>query len=221
MGDGDGIRLVALERDGRNVRVLLSDGEQIELAEASLPPALSVSGAADGQPVLDDALLVELRAASERKRISAEVFRMIDRRLMTRRAILRKLVDKGFSEAAADQVLDLFAEQGLLSDRLFAEAWCRDALRTRAVGRRYLTAKLREKGIEAALADRVAAEQLDPDLERDLADRAADRWWSRQRGAVDRRLLAKGMRHLQGKGFAASLAGDAIRRGAPTREEES
>jgi regulatory protein len=210
MMDEAGIALVALERSDRTVLVRLSNGEDLELAADSLPPALVV----DGKP-LDHEILQTLRDAAQRKQIARLVFRMLDRRLHTRRMALDKLTAKGFSKDLSLKVLDSFARQGLMSDRLFAEAWCRDTLRNKPVGRAYLKSGLMKKGIAPDLAEEVIRDNLDPESEQQGAEAAARKWWSRQSGAAGPREIAKGMRHLQSRGFPAAIAGRAIRANQP------
>jgi len=192
--------LVSLDGDDRVTRILLSDGQELELATGSLPPALPVPG-----EVVSPELLRELVLASERKAVARLVFKMLDRRLSTRRDMTRKLSDKGYDPEAISAVLDQFEEQGLHSDRRFAEAWCRDTLRSKAVGCRFLESKLRNKGVASGLAATVSRECLDPETELVLARRAAITWWRKQRGKRDDpKTLAKGARFLSSRGFSAA-----------------
>lgn len=208
--------LVSLEGDDRNVRVVLSDGSELELAAESLPPALPVPGEA-----LSPAVEAALRRAAARKTAAKLMFQLLDRRLRTRRDLQRKLEERGCDAEAASEVLDRFEAQGLHSDRHFAEAWCRDTVRGKAVGRRFLEAKLREKGVAGPLAAAVAAETLSEEEEQEAARRAAAAWWRRGRGAPDDpRTLAKGVRFLVGRGFPPGTAQAALRETADDDEAE-
>jgi len=111
-------------------------------------------------------------------------------------------------------------EQGLYSDRRYAEAYCRDCLLSRAVGRRYLVRKLREKQVDGALAATVAAEILDPETEKELAERAAVTRWRKLRGPADYKALAKVVRFLMGRGFDTGLANTMARRTQPEAEPD-
>lgn len=210
MTGGAEIRLISVDGADGDVRVALSDGETLELAAGSLPPALPEAG-----EVVPPGVLEALRDAAVRKRIARRVFRMLDRRLYPRVALRRKLLEAGFPPEPIETVLDRFAAEGLHSDRRYAEAWCRDALASRPVGRRYLVAKLAEKGIDRGLAAAVATELLPPAREAELARAAARAWWRRQRGERDPRTLARGRRFLAGRGFPPAIAGDAVRDAAP------
>ncbi len=210
MTDGEGPALVSMEQTGRDVRLTLDDGTTLELAAESLPPALP----APGETVPPD-VLAELRDAAERKRVARRVFALLDRRLQTRRRLRRKLLDEGYADGPVDTVLDRFEAEGIHSDRRYAEAWCRDTVRARPVGRRYLEAKLREQGVDAGLAAATAAAALPPDAEHRAGHTAAHKWWRRQRGAVDVKALARGQRYLMGRGFPAAVAAEAVRAAAP------
>jgi len=208
-----GIRLLSLDRGDSEARLGLSDGSVLEVAASSLPPDLPACGEVLPPPLLD-----ALREAAVRKQIARRLFRELDRRLRTRADLRARLLAAGFPPGPVDEVLDRFAETGVHSDRRFAEAWCRDALRARPVGRRLLADRLARSGVPPDLADAVAAEQLPAGDEPELARRAARAWWRRQRGEVDARALARGQRFLIGRGFPPGTAGDAVRATAPGRD---
>jgi regulatory protein len=93
-------------------------------------------------------------------------------------AELRKtLADRGFSEDAITEVVERFLELGYLNDAEFARRWIasRDQIAPR--GSRLLRQELRQKGIDAELADQSLAEAELDDLEtaRRLAERRMDR----------------------------------------------
>lgn len=212
----DPTTLVSLEGDGRGVRVLLSDGRVLELAAGSLPPALPVPG-----EIVPPELLASLEIASERKAVARQVFQLLDRRLRPRRDMERKLRERGYQDESISPVLDQFEEQGLLSDRRYAEAWCRDTLLSKAVGQRYLESKLRSKGVAPALAVTVSRECLDPETESELARRAATGWVRRQRGDIsDVKTLAKGVRFLTSRGFPGVGSFDLLKNAAAALETE-
>lgn len=197
------------------MRVALDDGTTLELAPGSVPAGLPEAGEMIPGPVL-----AGLRLAAERKLVARLVFAMLDRRLHPVARIRDKALEKGYSMAAVEAVLEQMAAQGIYSDRRYAEAYCRDCLASRAVGRRYLVTKLRDKRVPGAIATQVAAEILDPETETILAERAAQARWRRVRGEVDLKALAKVVRHLQGRGFDAGTANRAARRMKPTGRAE-
>ncbi len=216
MDVGEGPTLVSVDEIEHGVRLNLSDGETLELAAESLPPALPVAG-----EVVPAALLADLREADARKRIARRLFTLLGRRLRTRRSLRRKLIDEGYPATAVEAVLERFAEEGVHSDRRFAEAWCRDTLRARPVGRRYLENKLRQQGVDADLAAAVVGEQVDPEDDRLRCRQAAVKWWRRQHGTVDLRALSRGQRFLLGRGFSPVMSNQVIRATAPDREGDT
>ncbi len=202
--------LLAVHREQGSVVLVLEGGEDLELAPDAVPSDLPEPGG-----VIGGDLLVAVRAAASRKQAARRIFSILDRRLVPPARVRRKLVEEGLPAAAIDAVLEQMAAQGLYSDRTYADAWCRDALGGKAVGRWYLETKLRQKGIAPAVARDAAKDALDRESEGDLAERAAAARWRRLRGPVDRKAEAKVIRYLQGRGFDVGLAVKAMRATRP------
>ncbi len=203
-------RLLDFREEAGSVHVILDTGHKYELAPGSVPGGLPAPG-----EVVPDAVLAEIALAAERKIVARRLFALLDRRLQPVARLRTKMVERGHSPEAVDAVLDQMREQGLYSDRRYAEAFCRDCLLSRAVGRRYLVQKLREKRVPGDVAVAVAAEILDRETETDLALRAAGTRWRKIRGPADYKALAKVVRHLMGRGFDAGLANSAARQAQP------
>jgi regulatory protein len=208
--------LAEVREEQGSVFLALDSGEVFELAPGSVPGQLPAVGESISSP-----LLAEIRFAAERKQVARRVFAMLDHRLYPVARLRAKLAEHGFGESAVDAVLQQMADQGLFSDRQYAEAYCRDCLATKAVGRLYLEKKLREKRVEPAVAARVAAEALDSATEKELALQAARVKWGRERGSDRRKSEAKVMRYLMGRGFPAQVASQAVRQAAPRTSEET
>jgi len=202
---GSRILLGIEERPGA-VLLRLDGGETLEIAPDAMPADLPGLGERVGQSLLD-----VLRGAAARKRAARRLFELLGRRLWPSATLERKLLEEGHSPAAVAAVLAAAAEQGLCSDRGFAEAFCRDMLRTKPVGRAWLAARLRQKGIAADLAAEVANSVLPPEIERDLAERAGAQRWRQLRGG-DARARAQLQRFLASRGFPAAVCGDVARR---------
>ena len=203
-------RLLDVREESGSVFLALDDGDTLELASESVPAHLPEVG-----EMIPPDLLDQLRLAAERKKVARLIFAILDRRLHPVARIRDKALEKGYSSAAVDAVLEQMASQGLYSDRRYAEAYCRDCLASRAVGRRYLVSKLRGKRVPAAIAAEVANEILDTSTEEALADRAAEKRWKRIRNTEEIKSLAKVVRFLQGRGFDAGTANRAARRTKP------
>ncbi len=203
-------RLLDVRQQDNSVFLILDDGSNLELAAESVPPGLPEIG-----EMVGGELLAELRLGAERKQVARMIFRMLDRRLHPVARIRDKAAEKGYSVAAVDAVLEQMAASGLYSDRKFAEAYCRDCLAGRAVGRRYLIDKLRGKRVPSAVAAAAAGEVLDSDTENQLAARAAATRWKRIRDPEDIKSLAKVVRFLQSRGFDAGTANRTARQTKP------
>lgn len=202
-------RLLAVYREGETVRIEVAGGIVYELAVASLPPGLPLPGE---EISADQHRAVAL--AAERKRAARRLFAMLDRKLQPVARLRGRLLDEGYLPEAVTAVIDAMHEQGVHSDRRFADAWCRDYLLSRAVGRRYLENKLRLTGISADLARQASLDALDARTEEDLAKQAAAGAWRRARGNEPKD-LAKVVRSLVSRGFPLALASRIARQVRP------
>nr|MEE4267323.1 regulatory protein RecX [Candidatus Krumholzibacteria bacterium] len=211
--------LADVRREQGTVFLTLDSGEVFELAPASVPAELPGIGESISSP-----LLAVIRLAAERKLAARALFSLLDRRLYPVARLREKMVAKGYSEEAVEGVIDQMQQQGLFSDRHFAEAYCRDCLRGKAVGRRYLQQKLREKKVAPEVAQSVPAEILDQETERELAVQAAQARWKRERrsprGQDLRKAEARVTRYLLGRGFPTGVAMNAARGEKPEPDEE-
>ncbi|MFH2054273.1 MAG: regulatory protein RecX [bacterium] len=202
----EGVRLLAVREQDRSVVLCLDDGRVLEVAPASLPQGLPPVGEA-----VPAGVLRELQAAADRKAAARDLLAMIGRRLQPTARLREKLLEKGHSPEAVSAVLEEMEAQGLCSDRIYAEAYCRDCLRTRQVGRRYLENKLRQKRVPFAVAAAAAADSLSGAEELEMARSAARSQWRKLRGPADRRAEARVQRFLLGRGFDPGTAARALR----------
>jgi len=217
-------RLLDVQEHQGTVRLVLENGDSFEMAAASVPADVPAVG-----EMVSVQVLGEVRDAAERKKVARKIFAMLDRRLQPVARIQDKLEDRGFRPEIIGAVLEQMQERGLYSDRNYAEAYCRDCLLSKAVGRRYLVSKLREKRVSITLAQEVASEILDDERELELAKRAAQLRWARlRRGSLnkdndrkgsDRKTIAKVVRYLMGRGFAAGLANACARSEEPCDDD--
>lgn len=215
--DAEPVTLLAAREEPGALVLVLSTGEELELAAESVPTDLPPLGAE-----LDEDLLGRIRQAAERKKIARRLFALLDRRLQPTARLLQKLTDEGFDRDAVQQILQRMEQQGIHSDRTYAEAWCRDCLLQRSVGRSYLVQKLRGQGVPGEIATRAARDVLSCGREAELAREAAGRKWSQVGPGSDRderrRREAKVIRFLQGRGFATGVAVAATREAAPAED---
>ncbi len=202
--------LVECRRQESVVTLILDDGETLELAPDALPSDLPAAGT----PV-PAALLEKLREAAARKRLARRIFALLDRRPWTVARLRRKLTGEGFGPAVIDAVMARFIAEELVSDRRFAEAFCRDALRAKPVGTRWLRARLAAQGVPADTAAAAAGEALPPEAERELARTAAVARWRRGKAQRGPAATARVARFLAARGFPPAVAGRAARETAP------
>lgn len=198
--------LAAVREEQGSLWLTLDSGEVFELAPGSAPDNLPAVGESVSSP-----LLAEIRLAAERKQVARRLFALLDRRLSPPARLRAKLLEMGFSESSVTAVFLQMAASGLYSDRTYAEAYCRACLGGKAVGRRYLENKLREKQVDAQVAAAAAAAILDSATEKELALTAARARWSRARGGDLRKAEARIVRFLVGRGFPIQVAAGAAR----------
>jgi SOS response regulatory protein OraA/RecX len=214
MPDGPDRTLVARREEPGAVVLELDGGETLRIAPDAVPDDLPDVGGSLGSP-----LLVSLRAAAARKEAARDLLRLLDRKLWTTGRLRRKLVELGHAPDAADAVLAQAQERGLQSDDEFAAAFCRDTLRRKAVGRVWLAARLREKGLDGDVARDAADLALGSARERELAEQAARERWRRERGR-DRSAEARVARFLASRGFPAGACRDAARAARPDAADD-
>jgi regulatory protein len=139
--------------------------------------------------------------------------RLLTDRARTRQELAQALARKGVPDEAAAEVLDRFAEVGLVDDAAFAGQWVRSRHTYRGLGRRAIAVELRRKGVADGVAKEALAE-VDTESEdrraRELIDRklrsmAVDT--AEQRATAARRLV--GM--LARKGYGAGTAYRVVR----------
>lgn len=141
--------------------------------------------------------------------VYARALKLLARREHSVLELRRKLEQRGCEEAPLEAVLERLGAERLLSDRRFAESYVRGRAE-RGYGPLRIRAELRERGIDAALADGPLGETGD------WTERARAARRKRFGSAVpaDYREKARQMRFLQQRGFdgeqirAALLAHD-------------
>lgn len=112
----------------------------------------------------------------------------------------QKLQRKRFTATQIDDVVARLKTQRLLNDRVFAQRYVESILRTKAVGPRWLRAKLLQKGVAGTIAAVTIQRLLPPAEEQRLCQLAAERWRTghRQHAADLQRLR----RFLLSRGFS-------------------
>lgn len=136
--------------------------------------------------------------------------RLVALRPRTVREARGRLLEKGFPPEAVQGALAWAVEGGILDDRLFARLYAEDRLLSRPCSRRLLARELRERGVEASLADEAARGALPELSERDLARRALEgrlRLWG---GLPPEEGARRAAAFLLRRGFSADVARTAV-----------
>lgn len=124
---------------------------------------------------LDEDGLRELRNASGRSLARDRALEMISRRLMSKKELRKKLIDKGESEENADYCVIWLCDNGFLNDESYAAAVARHyAAKGYGAGR--VRSELSRRGVPRELWDEAVDEMPEPDdkLDRLVAAKLKD-----------------------------------------------
>jgi regulatory protein len=144
---------------------------------------------------------------------------MLERQPRTRAELARGMARRGVPEDAAAAVLDRFTDVGLIDDEAFAQAWVDSRHAGRGLGRRALSAELRRRGVDDAVAKEAVAPVSAEDEERAaraLVERRLRAMTSVPYEAKIRRLVGMLARKGFGQGLALRVVRDVLA-GAPPR----
>lgn len=112
-----------------------------------------------------EALATRVAAAAAHDKAMNDAMRRLNRRALSRRQLDDKLKQREHPPEVREQVLDRLEELSLLDDAAFGRALIREINNRRPAGPRLLAQKLRQKGLDSTLIDKLLAEH------RDQADR--------------------------------------------------
>jgi regulatory protein len=107
-------------------------------------------------PVID-----ALREELDRGNAYRAAVRILTKRAKSSGELRRKLREYKYESDAIEWSIGRLTELGVLNDEEYARMVVRSQLSRRPAGRRLLSGKLREKGIEQSIADRVLEEMLE------------------------------------------------------------
>jgi regulatory protein len=130
---------------------------------------------------------------------------MLERQPRTRAELARGMARRGVPEDAAAAVLDRFTEVGLIDDEAFAQAWVDSRHASRALGRRALSAELRRRGVDDAVA-REAVATVTPEDEESAARALVERKLRTMSSVPPEAKLRRLVGMLGRKGFSPGLA---------------
>ncbi len=209
-------RIEPLRPRGIRVRIHLDRGDPFEVFLEALER--SRLGVGDSLPpnhrhhLLNEDADIQVREAA---------LSLLSWRARTRAELRRRLLAKGFRPARVDACLERLRKKGFLDDSAVSAAFVRDRLRHRPRGRARLSAELRGKGVDPAVAQRVVERVLSEEGLTDaaLARRVAAGWLARQGASVVEALIRephdpdreKARRRLYSYLTRRGFRGDALR----------
>ena len=132
----------------------------------------------------------------------------------SRHQLAQVLAKRAVPPEAAQEALDRFSELGYIDDEAFARSWVESRQRSRGLSASALRRELRDKGIEAELADEVIAQTVTDHGEREAASRLVDKKLRSMRGldrdTATRRLVGMLGRKGYGPGLSYSVVREAL-----------
>lgn len=148
----------------------------------------------------------------------AYVVRLIAQRPRTVAEVRRRLAEKGFPPEVARAALSQAQEAGLVDDALFARLYAEDRLLSRPCSRQLVAKELRDRGVDAALAEEMARAALPHLTEDDLARRALAARLPLWQGLPRQTAQWRAASFLIRRGFSLALAREIVDEALGERE---
>ena len=145
--------------------------------------------------------------------------RLLEARPRTRAELTAALRKRGVPGPAGEEVLDRFAEVGLIDDAAFASSWVTSRQAGRGLARRALAGELRRKGVAADTVQEAVAE-LDPEVEVETARTLVRRRLRTMSGVSAEARFRRLVGMLARKGYPPGLATRVVREGLAVEAEE-
>lgn len=115
----------------------------------------------------------------------------------------QKLKKKGMSGQGMEETIEWLKMKKYLSDEVFSRKYIESTLRTKAVGKRYLSFKLKEKHIAQNIVSQAVAELVSEETEKELLHQAATSWRRTHHSYKDEKIRLG--RFLHSRGFSSYL----------------
>ncbi|QUH05928.1 regulatory protein RecX [Saccharopolyspora erythraea] len=152
------------------------------------------------------------------------MYRLLAARARSRSELRQALLRKEIEEDVADEVLQKFADAGLIDDAAFAETWVHARQRNKGLGRRALGFELRRKGVDENLVE-AALSTVDEDVEveraRELVRRKLRSLGSADYTAKMRRLVGMLARKGYSEGLAYRVAKEELERSGSSAKDDA
>ena len=129
----------------------------------------------------------------------------------SRRELKERLLRKGYSEAAAEDVAAEMESLGYIDDRRYAERFASDAVNRRNAGLQMIVSALQKKGVNRDIIDDVLCKVSNDYSQADTARRALD--MRLRKGSVprDRDEIRRLSDYLRRRGFAYDIIRDVLK----------
>lgn len=178
------------------------EGEVVLEAEEEV---IAQGGLRPGRPVTEEEI-EQLRQADQALQASRLAQRLLAQRSRSRHELTTALRRKRFSEEIVSLTLERLERAGLVDDGLFAQRLVEHYSRGRGLGRHAVRQKLRQAGLDKALAEEVLVAATGDAEEGERARLAARKYVQGASAGEAHRLRARLYDFLLRRGFDAELA---------------
>jgi regulatory protein len=202
-----GGRITALKAQKRNrqrVNVYIDDNFAFGLA------AIEAMRLQIGQ-TLDDREIARLKERDQIEVAHERALNFLSYRPRSVAEVRRRLTEKGFDEAAIDQVVARLSRAGLLDDEAFAGYWIENRMTHRPRGRRALRYELRQKGVPDSVISHLLYDYDEADAAYRAGATRAEKL-ARSRSYDTDTLRSKLLAFLNRRGFSYEIARDTVNR---------
>lgn len=110
---------------------------------------------------IDDSKLEELLYEEEFSRAKDYVYKLLAKRMYTKKEIQNKLQSRKYSLKVIQNILSLMEEYRYLNDKSFAEEWIESRIRAKPKGKIALKRELMQKGIDESIVEQALENKLD------------------------------------------------------------
>ena len=134
--------------------------------------------------------------------------RFLGYKMRTRKEIHDKLMNSGYTEEICERVIRGLEKYNYINDEIYCKKYIKETLRIRPKGKYLIKQELKNKGIEASVAEKIVEEAEIDEL--DAAKKLLMKKYEDFAG-MDRKELAKVYGFLQRKGFSYGTIKEAVR----------
>ena len=199
-------------RRGSKRRVIELDHSEWRETSSEVLASLGVSAGY----IAPEAELAEALDAAEPKHAREQALRLLAYRERSAAEVRSRLLEDGYPEVVASDVVVALQRTGLVDDERFARMMARVLTQIRGMGRARALRELASKGVDTELARASLYEALPPDAELEAAATLAHALAARPAATVDR-IAAR----LARKGYSPAIALRAARAAFATLERDA